>query len=457
MNKQAALDYVPRKAFIPFHQRSNRFAVLVCHRRAGKSFSAVHELLIRALYTPKKNGRYAYIAPLYRQARDIAWSYLKEAARPFVTSEKEIRESELRVRLVNGSWITLYGSDNPDSLRGLYFDGVILDEFGDCRPSLWTEVVLPTLADRHGWAVFSGTPRGLNHFYKVAEHAKKDPDWFFMDLRASTSGLLSDATLKDIQSQLTPEQYRQEFENDFRAAVEGTYYASIIGEMEASGHIKSQALYDPNQPVNVACDLGYSDSTAFWFWQTRPDGIAIIDHYENAGKALPHYFQMLDDKPYTYDTIWLPHDSRAKTLQTGRSTIEQFVEHMADSCRVSITPNLSIQHGIDAARLVLRHCYFAQDACTDGIEALRAYKRQYNEVTKAFSDKPLHDWSSHSSDAFRYLSLIVQTKQKFAPVVKSTQERINEAVTAQTGYHLEELFKDHERQTLKTGFVRMRV
>ena len=170
--------------------------------------------------------------------------------------------------------------------------------------------------------------------------------------------------------------------------MQGTYYADQIQKMETSGHIKKQSLYDPSQPVYAACDLGYSDSTAFWFWQTRPDGVAIIDYYEAHGKALPHYFDMLDSKGYEYDTIWLPHDARAKTLQTGRSTVEQFLEHYGDRCTVSITPNLKVQHGIDATRLVLEHCYFDQENCADGIETLRAYKRNYDEVSKSFTDKP---------------------------------------------------------------------
>ena len=453
---QAILQYQPREAFKPYHQRESRFAAMVCHRRAGKTVASVNELLVRALYTTKHNARYAYIAPFYRQAKDVAWTYLKEAAEPFVESRKEIRESELRVRLINGSWITLYGSDNPDTLRGLYLDGVVLDEFGDCRPSLWTEVVLPTLADRKGWAVFIGTPKGRNHFYQVIERARKDPAWFHLDLRASQSGLLDKETLEQIKSQLTPEQYAQEFENDFSAAVQGTYYADQIQKLENNGQISEQNLYDPTQPVHAACDLGYSDSTAFWFWQTRPDGVAVIDYYEAHGKALPHYFEMLDAKPYEYDTIWLPHDARAKTLQTGRSTIEQFLEHVSGDVHVAITPQLKVQHGIDAARMVLNHCFFDQTQCSDGIEALRAYKRNYDEVSKSFTDKPCHDWSSHGADAFRYMSLIVQTKQKFKPVVKSVVEQIDASFKPR-GYTLDELYDERNRALGKLGVARMRI
>lgn len=453
----AKLQYTPRDAFKAFHNRTERFAAMVCHRRAGKTVASVNELLIRALYTPKKNARYAYIAPFYRQAKDVAWSYLKEAAEPFVKHHSDIRESELRVRLVNGAWITLYGSDNPDTLRGLYLDGVVLDEYGDCRPSLWTEVVLPTLADRRGWAVFIGTPKGRNHFWQVFERSKRGDGWFSLELKASTSGLLSPQDLAEMRGQMTDDQYRQEFECDFAAAVEGTYYAATLTELESKGRFSKTSIYDPEQKVHAACDLGFSDSTAFWFWQTRPDGIAVIDYYENHSKPLSHYLEMLQDRPYNYDTIWLPHDARAKTLQTGRSTIEQFLEHMKDECDVRITPQLKLQHGIDAARMVLRHCFFDEKACYDGVEALRAYKRRFDELTKSFSDKPLHDWSSHGADAFRYMALIVQTQQKVAPVEMDTRAKVNKALASPSGYTLEGLFDDYDKSKHQYGYAKMRI
>ena len=212
------LDYEPRDQFLAFHQRDKRFASLVCHRRAGKTVACVWEMIIRALYTKKTNARYAYLAPFYRQARDIAWSYLKEATSTFAV---ETRESDLRVVLPNGAWITLYGSDNPGALRGIYLDGVILDEYGDCRPSLWAEVILPTLADRRGWAVFIGTAKGKNHFYETNERAKKDDSWYQMTLKASESGLLPESDLQEIKEQLEPAQYDAEFECDFTSAVLG--------------------------------------------------------------------------------------------------------------------------------------------------------------------------------------------------------------------------------------------
>jgi hypothetical protein len=410
----------------------------------------VCELILRALYTQKKHARYAYIAPFYSQAKQAAWTYLKEYTLPFVTSQKQVRESELSVTLPNGATIRLYGADNPDALRGTYFDGVILDEYGDCRPSLWGEVILPTLADRRGWAVFIGTPKGKNHFYEIHQRATQSDDWFSLTLPASQTRRISHEELDELRSQMTDAEYRQEFECDFTAAVLGTYYADIISRLEERQQIHPhRPEHDPSQPTYVAADLGYKDSTALWFWQHAPDGIAIIDYEEHHGQPLSFYVDLLASKPYHIERFYLPHDARAKTLQTGRSTLEQFVD--AD-LPVDIVPNLKRQQGIDAARLVLPYCYFNRTATQDGIEALRAYRRKYDDRKKTFSNEPLHDHASDGADAFRYLALVARTR---LPTVRRAPGTRPERLDSRpASFTLEQLFTDRERS--RHQFERMR-
>jgi hypothetical protein len=249
---------------------------------------------------------------------------------------------------------------------------------------------------------------------------------------------------------MTEDEYEQEFECSFDAAVMGTYYAKSITMLEERGQITKDTLYDKEFPVHVACDLGYTDSTAFWFWQDRPDGLAIIDYYENHSQPLEHYFNHLSFTGYKFERIWLPHDARAKTLQTGRSTAEQFRDA---GFPITIAPNLKVQQGIDAARLVMNHCWFDEEKCSDGIEALRAYRRAYDEDKKSFSNRPLHDWSSHGADAFRYLALVAKER-----IVRANSEEINlpSVMGPKTPYKLRELFDERENR-VGSGYGRSRI
>ena len=433
------LKYKPRSQFVDYHERDKRWSAIVAHRRAGKTVACVNDIITRAVYTQKKKPRYSYIAPFYSQAKEIAWEYLKEYSEDLSI---KVHESSLTVTLFNDARVSLFGADNPDSLRGVYNDGVILDEYGDCRPSLWGEVVLPTLADRRGWATFIGSAKGKTHFFEAVSRARSSADWFDLTLRASETGIIPAEELRELQAQMSEEQYLQEFECDFSAAVLGTYFAKLISLLEAKEQIYSdRATYDPDQPVQVAADIGYSDSTSLWFWQHRPDGIAIIDYEEAHGEALPYYYDLLDYKGYKYESIWLPHDAKAKSLQTGRSTVEQFVSHF-DPKIVRIVPKLAIQHGIDATRLVLPYCYFNQRT-SPGVEGLRAYRRRYDENKKAFADTPVHDWASNPADAFRYLSLVCRTSIPGA-VPDEIDDPSKKILIMPPEYRLETLFKERE-------------
>lgn len=459
------ISYDPRSQFIPFHNRDQRFACMVAHRRAGKTVACINEAVTRALYATRKRPRYAYIGPLLKQAKKIAWEYLKEYTRGM--QAKKPSESELTVILShNGAEISIYGADNPDAFRGQYFDGVILDEYGDMAPSVWSKVLLPTLADRKGWAVFIGTPKGKNHFYKIfrrsqgfsEEGVENDylvkQNWYNFILTASKSGILGEEELALMRSEMTEDEYLQEFECSFDAAVMGTYYAHIINLLEQRNQVNNSVEYDPEFPVHVSSDLGFTDSSAYWFWQERPDGVAVIDFEEGNSQPLAYYFEMLRSKGYRYGKIWLPHDAKAKSLQTGRSTIEQFLDQPFDAYDpeggriIDISPRLSLQHGIDAVRLILPSCHFNQRRCFPGIEALRAYRRQYNEEKKSFTDAPVHDWCSHPADAFRGLALRAQERI----VAAETKAKVIEMKPVQ--YSLDQLYEWNKQDNGVRSLIR---
>ena len=199
--------YAPRKQFLKLHTRKTRWGIAVCHRRAGKTVACVNDLIKAASTCERRNPRFAYIAPQLNQAKDIAWSYLLEYTDCF-GPERKVNASELWVELPNnGARIRIYGADNPDRLRGIYLDGAVLDEFGDMDPTVWSQVIRPALSDRKGWAIFIGTPKGKNTFNTLWTLAEEDHDWFTLNLKASETGLLDDAELKDAQRMMGEDEY----------------------------------------------------------------------------------------------------------------------------------------------------------------------------------------------------------------------------------------------------------
>jgi phage terminase large subunit len=407
------LGYYARPQFDAFHARKQRWACIVAHRRAGKTVACVMDLIDAAVRSPKSDARFAYISPTYTQSKDNCWMYLKRFTADIPGVEQ--RESDLMVVFDNGARVRLYGSDNYDRLRGTYMDGLVLDEYADINPRAWPEVLRPALADRQGWAVFIGTPRGRNDFYRVHEHATKSPDWFSLVLRASQTCIVPDEELADLRSMLTPEQYQQELECSFDAAILGAYFGRELEQAEADGRI-GRVPYDPVLPVHTAWDLGIGDSTAIWFFQVSRDGVRVIDHYEASGHGLPHYAAVLTARGYRYGTEYLPHDAEARQLGSGRTIWETL--HSLTGRYARILPQQNVMDGINAARVTMGSAWFDADKCYDGLEALRAYRADYDEKRKVFTDKPRHDWSSHSADAFRYLAMAWREMQPEKPAPK---------------------------------------
>jgi len=221
-------EYQPRPVFLPLHNRSKRWACVVAHRRAGKTVAMCADLVIGALETALSRPQFAYLAPFREQAKRVAWNYLKEFTKEFWI--KEPNESELRIDIKNGhggeSRIYVAGADNPDALRGMYFDGVVMDEVGQMRPSTWYSVLRPALSDRKGWAIWAGTPAGKNFFWQLKEEARLNAQThLLLELPASKTNILDEDELRDAKAQMTEESYLTEYEVSFEAAIPGAYYA----------------------------------------------------------------------------------------------------------------------------------------------------------------------------------------------------------------------------------------
>ena len=342
------LPYKPRSAFMPLHNGNKRWSVVVAHRRAGKTVACINHLIREALRTKRHDFRAAYIAPFYKQAKSVAWDYFKYYTK--VIKGITVNESEMRIDFANGSRIQLFGADNADALRGLFFDYIVADEYGDWKPSVWQYVIRPALADRQGKAIIIGTPKGRNQFYETYKRASESDDWLALKVIASESGILPKSELDSLRAELTEDAWRQEMDCDFDAAIPGAIWGRELYQAEQDGRI-THVAYDTFVPVHTAWDLGYSDDTAVWFYQVVHGEIHVIDYYGASGKSIEHYAAVILGKNYKYGTHHLPHDARAKTLASGgKSVIEQLAEHL-DWKHLAITPNLSVQDGIQAARM----------------------------------------------------------------------------------------------------------
>ncbi len=391
--------YQPRDPQNTIHRavRDNRFVVCVAHRRMGKTVAAINQLIHSALKNDQANPRYAYIAPTYAQAKRVAFDYLVEFTRPLGA---KVNIAELRVDFM-GRRISLYGSENSDSLRGQYFDGVVLDEVGDQNPQIWNSVLRPALADRLGWCLFVGTPKGSNHFKDFRDRARSAEGWKLLEFKASETQLLSPQELSSAKNEMGVDKYNQEFECSFDSPVEGSYYGKLINEAEEANRIGIVPRDDLCRTY-TAWDLGMSDSTSIWVAQVVGKEIRLVDYVENHSQSLEWYVNWLRDNNWHKATHILPHDVEVREMGTGRSRKEMLME---SGLEITIAPKLSVADGIQAVRRMLPRCWFNRETVKQGLDCLRNYRRVYDEKRNVFFDTPLHDFASHGSDAFRYLAV----------------------------------------------------
>ena len=392
------IPYKPREHQLALHDAldKNRFVVGVMHRRFGKTVAAINQIVKQAIECQLEAPRYAYVAPSYKQAKRIAFDYLVKYTRPLGAVANI---SELRVDFW-GRRISLHGAEDPDSLRGSYYDGIVLDEVGDMNPKIWNEILRPALADRLGWALFIGTPKGNNHFKDLRDRATKTEEWAMIEFKASQTNIIPEKELWSSRQEMGEDKYQQEFESSFNAAVEGSYYGQIINDLEAKSRITTIDRDDLCKSF-VAWDLGMGDSTCLWVAQLVGKEVRLIDCIENHGVGLDWYVSWLRENKYEGFAQILPHDVEVRELGTGRSRKEVLQEAGLD---ITVAPRLSVADGIQAVRRLLPRCWFDHKT-KPGLDAIRNYRREYNEKQQVFYDKPLHDWSSHYSDAFRYLAI----------------------------------------------------
>jgi len=431
------MKYVPREQFLPLHNRRQRWGVLNTHRRAGKTVALVNDLIFGGLECRLHKPQLAYIGPTYSQAKRVAWAYLKDFAEDYLA--KPPQEAELKVTLKNDATIYVLGADNADSLRGMYLDGAVPDEYALFKPSVFSQVIRPALSDRNGWALFASTPRGKNLFHDITQQARKNPkEWYSLTLKASTSGLIASKELQDLQLDMDPEEYAQEYECSFDAALKGAIYASEVNMMFHEGRAVETGLFDPNLETHCAFDLGFTDATVCIWFQLGKDGtLRLVACEMTTGVDIFHHIEKIHEFAGELGEVWLPHDARAKNLQTGRSIVEQFIK---EGIKPRIVPQHKVRDGISAVRKMFPQMSVDIGATGDLLEAMKAYRREWNDNLLIFSDVPVHDWASDYCDALRYVALAAGVMG----FTGGTRVKAREAILTSSNYNLQTLFEDNE-------------
>ena len=401
--------YNPRAQFLPYHNRTQRYAVLICHRRAGKSFCTLNDIIVRAL-TPRPDGlrqQFALMAPTQKQARTIAWAYLKEQTQCFegLGGYKSL-EQHLTITLPDplnasrpGSTIMLVGAENAESLRGLFLDGICIDEAADIPDYVVTQIIRPALADRQGWLTIAGTVKSIDDYlWRTYELAQKVPGtWFSMILKASASGIIQPEELIDLKQSMTEEQYAVEFECDVKAAVTGKILLPYMNMQQIT-----RVPYDPSgSPVVVGWDLGISDSMALWFLQTCGREPHMINYHQATGKGFDYFVNWMAKLPYAgrIRAHLLPHDASVRELGNGGKSRIQSLRELGLT-GLKRVPKLSKDMQIEAGRMMLPMVWFDEEKCSEGLKGLRNYAFTFDPKRNVFSLAPKHDQWSNPADAF---------------------------------------------------------
>jgi len=460
-------DFMPRpyqERVMAYFDAGGKKAFWLCHRRAGKDLTAMHQTCKMA---HDRVGAYWHIYPTFAQARKAIWEgfrkdgkrimenvfpgFLNPKRKGSIVWRKD--EQQMAVFLKSGSIWRLLGSDRVE-LVGAGPIGVVFSEYALSNPAP-RRLIRPMLLENGGWEFYITTPRGNNHAKELFDLAVKDPSWFCETRTINDTGAwkeFSDAEGKPFESAEALMDYerrngqpdpivKQEYLCDWTAALVGSVYGDLV---DALGKMGGLSPFHPHHDeVFTAWDLGSTDNTAIWFWRVKDGGVDFIDYYANNGKPLQHYFDIVNRKPYRYIKHWLPHDARQVTLASGVSILNQCMREWPGL--VNVCPKMPVSEGIYAGRWLLQQGVRFHPLCHDGIQALRNYHYEYDEEKKVMSQKPKHDWSSHGADAFRYAASVVHASKLISkPVEAPAPAKL--PYREMGSFKLEELFADRQRQ-----------
>lgn len=398
-----------------------RYFMQVWHRRSGKDKVDIADCAPRRLIQDPCLVKFVY--PTLGMGRENLWDGLggdgfryREHIAPAIRAG-DPNETLMKIPVITkqegNSIFQIGGSDRPDSLRGGNPKMFIFSEWSEQDPYAW-DVVEPILKENGGISIFNFTPKGDNHARALFEYAKNNPLWHVELLTAEDTGIWTARQLQDIQediikrfaangrSQSEAEAYfQQEYMCSFKSPVIGSYYGAAMTKAEQDNRI-TKIPYASSVPVDTFWDLGIDDSMSIWFMQQIGMEYRFIDYYENSGEGFAHYAQVMQDKKYYYGRHFPPHDIAVRELGTGKSRLES-AKQLGIKFEQPVA--LGLEDGINATRTILSQCWFDSEKAYRGINALKNYRKKWDEKNKVFMNQPLHDWSSHGSDAFRTFSV----------------------------------------------------
>ena len=426
-------DFTPRKYQLPFLRAMDdgcKRAVLVWHRRAGKEIACFNYMIKMAFW--HRVGTYVYFFPTSTLGRRILWDGADKNGKRFLNYipeeiiEGNINSNEMKVRLKNGSVIQIIGSDQIINV-GINPVGCVFSEYSLQDPKTWA-FTRPILRENGGWAIFNFTPRGKNHAYELFLMAKHNPEWFCQHLSIADTQVLSEEDMQaEREEGMSEHLIQQEYYCSFDIGVEGAYYAKLLNKAYLENRIGNVPI-ETNASVDTYWDLGVSDETVILFCQNVGQEIHIIDIYRNQGEGLSHYAKVLQDKSQANDWVYgdhyAPHDIQVRELGSGAQTRLQMAKELG--IQFKIVPNIPIAEGIELARGIFPRLWIDEIKCKFLLKCLENYHKNFSEKHNVYSDKPVHDWSSHSADAFRYMS-IIQNKRRNKSMTEDDADKYEKA------------------------------
>lgn len=406
-------NYQPRGYQLPFLKAMDngiKRAVCVWHRRAGKDKTFIN-MTAKKMF--ERVGTYYYYFPTMTMGRKIFWDGIDREGQPFLDHFPDSafpgrKNDIMQIKARNGSIFQIIGTDRLDVV-GTNPVGCVFSEYSLQNPQGW-EYVRPILAENGGWAGFNFTPRGYNHAKDLYDMAMNNPDWYCSLLTVDDTNAISQEAINDERKAgMSDAMIQQEFYCSFELGLEGSYYANIIAELRRKKQICS-VPHDPSCQVFTAWDLGF-DCTSIWFFQLVGHEVHLIDYYDNTGKPIDFYIDILvkrkADNNYNYGLFYMPHDSNKREM-TSNTTLSAAIKKLGYDVK-TLERELNVDVGINRVMQTMPRCWFDAVKCEQGLIALMNYRREFNEKLRVFMERHVHDWASHPADSFRYLTKALES------------------------------------------------